>query len=361
METAEEGTPLIAGNSVVARDGAMFTVYADFSREHTGTQSIGAIRLTGTADRGKTLLRSSTVGTFRIGGAFSVPGIGIDTSSGPFAGHMYATWVSERDGRHWILVARSEDRGQHWSEPVTVNDDPPGQQPAPEHTMPVIAVNSRGAVGVVWYDRREFRGMAGFRVRFTASVDGGKTFLPSVPVSEQPYSLADRPLIVTSQERSEKNGISIELRPAQFARRAGDTAGLAATADGVFHPLWIDNRTGVPQAWTAPVKVSQLSEMTSRVSVSVHGTTLVEGRRIAARVRVKNTSTEEIRQPIIVHVMATHMRPDVVTWRIDGLLKPGESAPDHDLVFDLPTAFDAAGLTPTLKLATVSIRIFAEQ
>jgi hypothetical protein len=34
----------------------------------------------------------------------------------------------------------------------------------------------------------------------------------------------------------------------------GDTGGLAASADGLFHALWIDNRTGLPQVWTASVR-----------------------------------------------------------------------------------------------------------
>jgi hypothetical protein len=41
-------------------------------------------------------------------------------------------------------------------------------------------------------------------------------------------------------------------------KNSGDTAGLAADAGGVFHPVWIDNRTGVPQMWTATVKVQVL-------------------------------------------------------------------------------------------------------
>jgi hypothetical protein len=35
----------------------------------------------------------------------------------------------------------------------------------------------------------------------------------------------------------------------------GDTAGLAADAAGVFHPVWIDNRTGTHQMWTTSVSV----------------------------------------------------------------------------------------------------------
>jgi len=35
----------------------------------------------------------------------------------------------------------------------------------------------------------------------------------------------------------------------------GDTAGLVADADGVFHAAWVDNRTGVRQIWTAAIRV----------------------------------------------------------------------------------------------------------
>src|SRR5260370_14940099 len=38
-----------------------------------------------------------------------------------------------------------------------------------------------------------------------------------------------------------------------FHFSGGHTAGLAAAADGTFHPLWIGNSTGVPQLWTASI------------------------------------------------------------------------------------------------------------
>jgi hypothetical protein len=36
----------------------------------------------------------------------------------------------------------------------------------------------------------------------------------------------------------------------------GDYGGMAVRTDGVFHPFWVDNRTGVPQLYTAPVSVT---------------------------------------------------------------------------------------------------------
>ena len=38
---------------------------------------------------------------------------------------------------------------------------------------------------------------------------------------------------------------------------------MAVDADGVFHAMWVDNRTGVSQLWTAPITV--------RGSVRKHG------------------------------------------------------------------------------------------
>jgi hypothetical protein len=46
----------------------------------------------------------------------------------------------------------------------------------PDDFMPAIAVNPSGAVGVMWYDRRDKPDDLGYFVRFSASVDGGETF-----------------------------------------------------------------------------------------------------------------------------------------------------------------------------------------
>ena len=63
-----------------------------------------------------------------------------------------------------------------------------------------------------------------------ASLDGGSTWLPSVRVTDEASSAAEDTWV-------------------------GDTTGLAADIAGVFHPLWIDNRTGVTQVFTAAVLI----------------------------------------------------------------------------------------------------------
>jgi hypothetical protein len=73
-------------------------------------------------------------------------------------------------------------------------------------------------------------------VRFAASLDGGASWTRSVRVS------------TGANARSQQN-------ESFFLMSGGDTAGLAAGADGRFHALWIDNRTGTQQVWTAPITV----------------------------------------------------------------------------------------------------------
>jgi hypothetical protein len=98
--------------------------------------------------------------------------------------------------------------------------------------MPSIAVNKEGVVAVSWYDRRGLAaGTSGYNVRMRTSLDGGASWLPSA----QP------------NEKSCQSSVG----------SLGDTAGLAADADGSFHPVWIDNQTGTRQVWTATVKVER--------------------------------------------------------------------------------------------------------
>ncbi len=165
----------------------------------------------------------------------STPSLALDRSSGPFRGRLYAVWPDARyDQRTQILFSYSRDRGRTWAEPSVVSDDSQsrGSNNGANNFMPAIAVNRDGVVGLLWYDRRDNPHNIGYWPRFSASLDGGETWLRSVRVSASPH-------VATDDTR--KNG--------------GDTAGLAADADGTFHPVWIDNRTGIPQMWTATVNV----------------------------------------------------------------------------------------------------------
>lgn len=165
--------------------------------------------------------------------------IAVDATNGIFRDRLYAVWTDAATGRSEIYLSWSADKGRTWSKPRILNDDQPFGAPGagPDDYMPNVAVNKDGVVGVMWYDRRENPDNRGYHVRFTASTDGGETFMPSTRVSESPNTPGN-------------------AKGASFGVTGGHTAGLAAAADGKFHALWADNRTGKQQVWTAPISVT---------------------------------------------------------------------------------------------------------
>jgi Neuraminidase (sialidase) len=98
-------------------------------------------------------------------------------------------WVCVTDHFNGVLVQRSDDGGESWTEPLRLNH----RDTADSHT-PSIAVNKDGVIGLSWYERHD----KCLDIYFTASLDSGQTFLPEVqsvpisPVSFQGCSPASR-------------------------------------------------------------------------------------------------------------------------------------------------------------------------
>lgn len=135
-----------------------------------------------------------------------------------------------------LFLVSSGDAGSSWSGPAEVTDGP-----AWAHAeTPAVTVNRDGVVGVAWYDTRHDREGLCFDLYFSASMDGGRTFLPNVRVTPK-----------TSCPRS----IERQRGVAQRWAFGGDYSGLTAGADGSFHLLWADSRTGLYQVWSAVVRV----------------------------------------------------------------------------------------------------------
>lgn len=222
------------GNAVVASDGTLIGVFAD--ERHT--------RAAISTDGGRTLLPTVVIDTFvRAGGRKDARHnnvnhfmtVAIDRSKGPFRDRIYATWPDRRSGHSRVWLSISGDRGRSWSKSRIVVDNPPAD--TTDQFMPTVAVNRDGVVGLMWYDRRDNPDNKGYYPRFIASTDGGETWLPSVRLSAAPFSAG-----AVSQQSA-------------FGGNGGDTAGLATSADGAFHPVWVDDRTGIPQVWTSTVTV----------------------------------------------------------------------------------------------------------
>ena len=176
----------------------------------------------------------------------------VDLSQGPFRGRVYVVWVETAGDRHDIRVIHSSDDGRSWSKPVSVADD---HGPV-EDANPTIVVNNRGVVGVTWNDRRSHKDDC-YDLYFSASLDGGDTFLPNVTTGRKPTCpLAPgnwKPSARISAYPKTVAGVSVEgqgLNVLMISTRfpgGGDTQGLDADSNGVFHAGWIDGSSGVMQ------------------------------------------------------------------------------------------------------------------
>jgi hypothetical protein len=253
--------------------------------------------------------------------------LAVDPGSRFFKDRLYAVWPDIRTGRVNVHFAYSADQGKTWSSPITVNDDRPPLERlrGPDQILPAIAVNKAGAILVAWYDRRESGDNMGWKVRASASLDGGLTFTPSVVVSDGASTFTERTEWIQSGPRVSGGGsrrspaagrpISVAMSIDPFFVTGGHTSGMAVGADDVFYPVWTDNRTGVAQMWTAPVTVrgavtrhgaselAQLEDVTHRVILEARGTSFDRATGIVTlTARLRNTSRETVRGPLKLRV-----------------------------------------------------------
>ena len=362
------------GNGVVLSDGTyVASFYEWYDRKNLTnkdfTKADGALKLVRSTDGGDHFSKAVVVSEWHgcIGWTPGLPVLAVDTSGGPFRDRLYVTWPDRRSGRCEVLISYSSDKGESWSKPIVVNDDqsPADRERRRDHMLPAVAVNRMGVVGVAWSDRRESTdNLSGWRLRFSASLDGGETFTPSVRVSEQAQKDPTggyMPIMAYSQggghhrPRARGGNITMDIGPQWIDFLTGaDTTGMAATADGRFHPVWVDNRTGVPQVWTAAVRVDEeaavngspdlaaLADVTQSVAVEFANTDYDPAQRVVALdAALTNTSEKPIIGPIKVRVISLRSGsavPEVLeadnrlggagaVWDFSALVKGGRLSP----------------------------------
>lgn len=224
---------------VVLSDGSLLITYTDFQRPVGGFRTRQGVLKTK-----RTWAMRSTDG----GASFSIPMLvtdacyarptflAVDASNGPYRDRIYH--VCDGDEESSVLFTSSGDRGEEWLEPRPI--EPPATSPR-SRTSPQLAVNGEGVLGIAWTDHRDDPTGRCYAPYFAASGDGGRTFSRSVRIAEE--------LSCPDQDRIG--------RPARRWPEGGDYFGLAAGADGRFHLLWPDARTGVFELWSAAVTVAE--------------------------------------------------------------------------------------------------------
>jgi hypothetical protein len=152
------------------------------------------------------------------------PVLAVDNSGGAHDGRRYVVWADQPgsiDTDIQVLLRWSDD-GRNWSDPVTVNDDPAGDQ-----FMPWIAVDPKGGVHVAWMDRRNDPTNRLLDVYYAYSDDGGLDFHPNVRLTEGSFD----------------GDLGFHQTGAPFI---GDYMGITATRDAAY-VVWPDTRhTGEP-------------------------------------------------------------------------------------------------------------------
>jgi hypothetical protein len=243
---------------------------------------------------------------------------------------------------------------------LPVNDDRP-ERAGNDHFKPIVEVNRAGVVGVSWHDRREAADNLGWTIRFAASTDGGETFSASVPVSTKPNTFRGSelwPLRASASGGGAANpgqSITLSVGVNGMIFNGGHTAAMPVDAAGGFHPMWVDNRTGVPQVWTAPITVAgevirhgdrslaDLEDITSKASLELSDLAYDrEANTARFSVRVKNTSKEPLRAPLKVRIRSLSsplgqadfvdgtevLKARGLVWDFSSLLPQGSLAPD---------------------------------
>jgi hypothetical protein len=304
-------------------------------------------------------------------GAF-LPRLAADETDGPFRDRAYATWEEISSGRSMVKLSFSTDKGKTWSRPRVINDDtsrPTLQNTfnGPDDIHGYLAVNKQGVVGVMWLDRREYADNVGWAVRFRASFDGGETFLPSVKVSNVDYEPGRSgviPLFPGASSLGDAPSTN-DMAIGWFNFSGGHTQGLAADAEGRFHPLWVANPNGVPQMWTTDIAVdghaekngaadlSKLEDASKQVRLEfLERSYNLKTHELDFDLRLYNMSESTIKGPVKVRVMDAGSYVGSVSTKNGETLSPVEGT-----VWDFSSLIPDGMLKPEDKSKTVRVRL----
>lgn len=172
-------------------------------------------------------------GNIRVNG---LPRIAIDTSGGARNGWIYIVTgqknLSPSGSDPDIILNKSTDGGQTWSEGIRVNQDPLNNGKI--QLFPAIHIDEFGGINIIFYDDRNTT-IDSLSVFLARSDDGGNNW--------QEFEISDHNFKPTPI--------------ASFQGKMGDNIGITS-ANGKLWPVWMDNSTGNYQIWTVPIEISSV-------------------------------------------------------------------------------------------------------
>lgn len=373
-----ENNGLSAQNLLILSDGTLLIPINEYPNYSTDKNAdTWKVVFSESHDGGVTFSPLQTIGTAHFGGATALraaqrsgqvdqvgaPVFALDRSN-KFRDRIYAAWTDFDKGRFRLMLTWSTDRGKSWTTPKPVEPNAPSYA---SQFQPMIAVDSNGNLGIMYYDTDGFPKRDHFFVSFTASTDGGETLLPKKrlsSVASSPFGSGDlRPGAFTETDRGMVTADFISAVSRWV--NGGDYIGLAASDDGLFHPFWTDARSGTYQLYTATVRVATdaagetaaapsghaPADLTSKMTLAFDPVSYdAQTGEAVVPIRLKNTSSETLYPPFRVEVkemehpymVKSHEPYDPPTFLNASNGKPGVGA-----VFDYSSALgDLPALEP---------------
>jgi hypothetical protein len=329
-------------NLLVLSDGTLFVPYADFDfkPENRKNNRPSGLWFVASTDGGVSFSPPKKIAEQKFtldeeeemnaGGGF--PEYAVDNQSKNFRDHLYVVWNDFRFGKSRILFSMSGDRGDNWTEPRLLDAAVP---PSARQFQPAITVNSEGVVGATWFDTRNSTDGEQYDEYFAASIDGGKTFLPSVRVSSRssiPNGLGN--LTLTAMAWSARSMPDLKgphritlVSAGSRWLNGGDYMGLTTDAAGVFRPFWADSRTGTFQIRTAMVRV-EIAHASAEKGEEPRPAVIAEGPKVKSDVTDQidfvfdptsfKSSGTELELPVRLKNISRHTIYGPITVKIDG-------------------------------------------
>jgi hypothetical protein len=242
----------------------------------------------------------------------SVPQFAAGRQASRTADNVYGVWSDLREGPSRLLFTKSVDGGKHWTTPhaILVSSDATDSQ-----YQPSMAVNANGTVGISWYNGSASRNTVS--EMFAVSNDGGETFSAPAQISSvvAPIKTPGGDRYSALSFASPKGTFISFTAPGSRFPSGGDYMGLAADANGAFHPIWIDARSGFNQAWSATVFPQAASpdpaglmkqDVTAKVELEFGIATWdVASQTLTVPMRLHNTSHDTLYPPFTISVTGT--------------------------------------------------------
>jgi hypothetical protein len=223
----------IGASPAVGPNGEVYVAWNDyaanaivFNRSFDGGTTFGSP----VTISGKTLPFDYPVPAESFRGALVYPSLGVDRSSGPHRGRLFASWMDLTSaGTTDIFLSYSDDRGATWSNPQAVTDQLSFKVDRFNHWLSVDPVT--GYVTVSFYDTRNDR--TGFRYMtdtyLAVSKDGG-----------QSWNASDLRVSNVSSNEHDCGGV-YPCSGINYGNQQGDYEGVVSY-NGIAYPVWTDSR-----------------------------------------------------------------------------------------------------------------------